>query len=101
MSLIFVVTGASGVGKTALVRGLESRQLPDVRCHYFDSVGVPTVERMTAEFGSAEEWQWVTTRRWIARLAEDRDRGHVQDAHGPRAPFRARETADRGLMLPE
>ena len=104
MSLIFVVTGASGVGKTALVRGLEARQLPDVRCHYFDSVGVPTVERMTAEFGSAEEWQRVTTRGWIARLAEDRDRGHVAVLDGQvrpsevRAAF-ARSEVSRGEIL--
>ena len=73
MTRIVVVTGASGTGKTTLVRALEARNLPGVRCHYFDSVGVPTPEAMTADFGSPEEWQAVTTRRWIATLAENGD----------------------------
>lgn len=73
MTRIVVVTGASGTGKTTLVRALEARNLPGIRCHYFDSVGIPTAEAMIAEFGSPEEWQTATTRRWIAKLAENGD----------------------------
>ncbi len=73
MPRIVVVTGASGAGKTTLVRALEDRNLPGIRCHYFDSVGVPTPEAMIAEFGSPEEWQAETTHRWIAKLAKNGD----------------------------
>jgi len=66
--MIVIVTGASGAGKTTLVRALEARALSGVECHYFDSIGVPSGEQMIAEFGSGAGWQEAMTRRWIARL---------------------------------
>jgi len=60
---IVVVTGASGSGKTTIVRALEARRLPNVVCAYFDSVGVP--DPVPAG------WQETTTHAWIARLARD------------------------------
>lgn len=66
---LLVVTGASGVGKTTLVRGLERRGLPGVQCHYFDSIGVPTPEEMTRQYGGGEQWQRAMTRQWMQRLA--------------------------------
>jgi mannose-6-phosphate isomerase-like protein (cupin superfamily) len=71
--LIVVVTGASGVGKTALVKALEARRLPDIGCYYFDSIGVPDSAEMTREFGSPGGWQVAMTRRWIERLAANPD----------------------------
>jgi hypothetical protein len=68
---IVVVTGASGVGKTTLVRALEARQLAGVGCYYFDSIGVPTSEEMVARFGSPHAWQQAMTREWIHRLASN------------------------------
>jgi hypothetical protein len=68
-SALLVVTGASGVGKTTLVRELERRGVPGVQCHYFDSIGVPTPEEMTRQYGGGEEWQRAATRQWIQRLA--------------------------------
>ena len=53
--------GASGSGKTATVRALAARDLPGVRCHYFDEVGVPRLEDMSRDFGSPERWQAITT----------------------------------------
>jgi predicted ATPase len=73
---IVVVTGASGVGKTTLVRALEARRLVGVRCYYFDSVGVPTAEAMTAQFGSGASWQEAMTRRWIDQF--------IRNEHGAR-----------------
>lgn len=66
---VLVVTGASGAGKTTLVRGLEARKLPGVGCYYFDSIGVPSTEVMDREFGGPEGWQKARTHEWIARLA--------------------------------
>lgn len=76
---VLVVTGASGAGKTTLVRALEARGLPDVGCHYFDSIGVPSAEEMERDFGSGEGWQNATTHTWIARLSTCADRVAVLD----------------------
>ena len=66
---ILAVTGASGVGKTTLVRQVESRGVPGVSFHYFDSIGVPPLSEMTRHHGSAAGWQDAMTDRWIERLA--------------------------------
>ena len=71
--VIVVVTGASGAGKTTLVKALEQRGPDGIRCHFFDSIGVPPVEEMVARFGSPGGWQEAMTRRWIARLAVPED----------------------------
>ncbi len=70
-SAALFVIGASGVGKTASVQALEERLLPGVRCHYFDSVGVPSTDEMVRDFGSTEEWQAAATRKWVERLASE------------------------------
>ena len=44
--VVLVVTGASGAGKTTLVRALAGREFSGVRCYYFDSIGVPSAELM-------------------------------------------------------
>ena len=77
--IVLVVTGASGAGKTTLVRGLEDRALPGVSCHYFDSVGVPSAEAMERDFGGGPGWQEATTRTWITRLSSRSDRVAVLD----------------------
>ena len=69
--MIVIVTGASGAGKTTLVRALEARTLPGVACHYFDSIGVPSTGQMIAEYGSGAAWQEAMTRRWIGRLQQN------------------------------
>jgi len=71
---ILVVTGASGVGKTTLVRALEARGLPGISCHYFDSIGVPSPEVMERDFGGGAAWQEQTTRTWIVRLSSRSER---------------------------
>jgi dephospho-CoA kinase len=68
--VIVIVTGASGAGKTTLVTTLEQRRIPGIRCHYFDSIGVPSPEEMTEQFGSPAAWQEAMTRQWIARLGK-------------------------------
>jgi energy-coupling factor transporter ATP-binding protein EcfA2 len=68
--LIILITGASGCGKTTLLKTLES-MMPEgqVAMHYFDSLGVPSLEEMIEQYGSPEEWQKITTEKWIEKLA--------------------------------
>jgi predicted ATPase len=60
---IFVVTGASGVGKTAAVNALNTRRLAGVQCFHFDEIGVPSPAVMERDYGGGEQWQ-----AWARRL---------------------------------
>ncbi len=64
-----VLIGASGSGKTTIVRAIAQRYADEVEVFYFDQIGVPSVERMIAECGSGEGWQRAKTIEWLARLA--------------------------------
>ena len=101
--IILVVTGASGAGKTTLVRGLEARGLPGVSCHYFDSIGVPSPEVMQRDFGGGAAWQEATTRTWIERLALRTDRVAVLDGQTRpsvvRAAFRRADIRQGAIAL--
>jgi len=88
---VLVVTGASGVGKTTLVDAIQSRALAGVRCYHFDSVGVPSVGRMLAEFGSPQAWQVAMTHRWIATLAANADQVRLAILEGQVRPDVVRE----------
>ena len=72
-----MVTGASGAGKTAAVERLEARGHPHVSCHYFDSIGIPSVAVMRRDFGGPERWQAWATRLWIERLSGNAEEGVV------------------------
>jgi hypothetical protein len=65
---IFIVTGASGAGKTVAVQALERRELSGVRCFYFDSIGVPTAEEMERAFARGASWQAWATDEWLQWL---------------------------------
>ncbi len=92
---ILVVTGASGSGKTATVRALEARALSSVRCHYFDTVGVPSTEAVYRDLGGPERWQAVTTQEWIGRLAADPDGAEIYVLDGQTRPSFVRRAAER------
>ena len=94
MPIIIVVTGASGSGKTATVRALAARELPGVHCHYFDAIGVPSNEDMRREFGSPEQWQAITTRRWLDRLSVDGSDTEVHVLEGQTRPSFVRDAAE-------
>jgi len=65
MNKIIFVTGASGSGKTTIVKKLQRIAPNNLQFCYFDSIGVPSSENMIKEYGSAEEWQRQTTKRWV------------------------------------
>ena len=55
---IFFITGASGSGKTTLLTQLaQSADVPGASYHFFDSVGIPSLEVMQRDFGGPERWQ--------------------------------------------
>jgi hypothetical protein len=83
---ILAVTGASGVGKTTLLGALEAQGLPGVRCYYFESIGVPSLSKMMAEYGSPQAWQVAATHQWIATLAANRHACRVAVLEGEVPP---------------
>jgi hypothetical protein len=68
MPHILIITGASGVGKTAAVSALAAYDIQGVKCFHFDSIGVPSPEAMQREHGGGEAWQAWATSKWLARL---------------------------------
>ena len=97
---ILIVTGASGSGKTAAVRALETRNLPGVGCYYFDSIGVPEPEVMKRDFGSGEDWQAYATKQWLDRLATNTGDADVHVLDGQVRPSHVVEAAEQaGLSL--
>jgi predicted kinase len=68
---LVVLTGASASGKTTICRKLAAKAAPTINCLYFDSIGVPLPEQMSAEFGSGENWQRVKTFEWIKSIQEE------------------------------
>ena len=64
-----VLIGASGSGKTTIARAIAERHAGDVEVFHFDQIGVPSANRMIAEFGSGEGWQRAKTIEWMAKLA--------------------------------
>lgn len=83
---ILFVTGASGAGKTAAVRVLTARGLPGVRCHHFDTIGVPAPEIMKRDWGGGERWQEDATRRWIEHLVANQDGAQCAVLEGQTRP---------------
>lgn len=65
---ILIVVGASGAGKTTLVRRLEELALARVECHYFDTIGVPSAEEITERFGNGFAWQAWALDQWLTRI---------------------------------
>jgi hypothetical protein len=91
---VWLVLGASGVGKSAAVACLGARQRAGLRCLHFDSIGVPSLDVMRRECGSPEKWQAEATRRWLQRLEEDREPSPVTILEGQTRPAFARSAAE-------
>ncbi|HEY2378680.1 MAG TPA: AAA family ATPase [Gemmatimonadaceae bacterium] len=74
---VIVVVGASGAGKTTLVRHLERRGLSGVGCYYFDTIGVPSNEEIVSRFGDGLGFQEWALDEWLERLTRNEDRVRV------------------------
>jgi dephospho-CoA kinase len=70
---IIFLSGASGAGKTTLIRAL-SRELiagNKISILHFDSVGVPSEEEMIKQYGSGSNWQKAMTFYWIKHIVQN------------------------------
>ncbi len=74
---VLVVTGASGAGKTTLVRRLADVRLPGVGCYEFDTIGIPTNEEIRARFGDGAAFQRWALGEWMGRLTRNADKVQV------------------------
>jgi dephospho-CoA kinase len=74
MSKLVVLTGASGSGKTTLAKAV-AELCPGVAVFFFDSIGVPSFDEMTSQFGSGEAWQRAKTIEWMKKIAPLHERG--------------------------
>jgi len=68
MTLV-VLIGASRSGKTTIAQAVEAKHAGKISVHYFDHIGVPSVEQMIADYGSPARWQYAMTVAWMKRLA--------------------------------
>ena len=67
---LVVLTGASGAGKTTIAKAFAQTHPALAEVHFFDRIGVPSLDEMTAQFGSPEEWQRLKTIEWMKTLAD-------------------------------
>ncbi|MBA3815533.1 MAG: AAA family ATPase [Parachlamydiaceae bacterium] len=70
MNKIFFVIGASGSGKTTIVKALEKKCPTGFKAVYFDSIGIPTLEEMNTKYNGPEEWQRIKTIEWVKTIKE-------------------------------
>ena len=66
---LVILTGASGAGKTTIAQAFGERFPDDASVFRFDSIGVPSTERMIEDHGSPEGWQRAKALEWLTRLA--------------------------------
>jgi dephospho-CoA kinase len=71
MNKIYFVIGASGSGKTTILKDLENENNENYLYCYFDSVGVPSNEEMIHKFGSGENWQKEITKYWVKKIKKE------------------------------
>src|SRR3989344_874129 len=65
---MYFLVGASGSGKTTVIKEVEKMNLPNLQVFYFDSIGIPSFEDMKKEYGSTDEWQRTMTKEWLKRM---------------------------------
>lgn len=90
---ILVVVGASGAGKTTLVRRLEAFQLPGVGCYYFDTIGIPAKD--DPRFATGEAFQAWALDVWVGRITSNEDGVRVAVLDASVRPTAVRDTLAR------
>ena len=64
-----ILTGASGSGKTTIAEAIRVERADLIDVLHVDRIGVPSVEAMTAGWGSPDAWQRAMTLDWMRRIA--------------------------------
>lgn len=77
MKKLIIVTGASGVGKTSILRLLDERKIPNLKIYFFDDLGVPSTEEMIRDFGSVENWQKDRLSEWIEKIIKENTKDEI------------------------
>ena len=67
--MILFLTGASGVGKTTIVKQMESKYPELFDYYHFDDMGIPSAEEMAL----IENWQEKATHQWIKKLVANKN----------------------------
>ncbi len=67
------ITGASGVGKSTLAKHLKLKygKRDNIAILGFDTINVPSTEKMIKAYGSPSEWQRIATKKWVAKIIND------------------------------
>jgi dephospho-CoA kinase len=68
---IYFITGASGTGKTTLLEKLKEQLFGEWVFLHFDSIEVPSKDKMIKEYGSPREWQKEKTNFWISKILKE------------------------------
>ena len=78
MSKLILITGASGSGKTFILKEIEKRlECENFSINYFDHIVVPSFENMVSEYGSCEGWQEAMTHKWIDKLIVIKNKKYI------------------------
>jgi len=64
--MIIIITGASGVGKTTILKKLAKDQVEKALIYHFDYIGIPDWSTIK----DAKKWQRDTTYTWIDKLVD-------------------------------
>lgn len=69
--LFVFTTGASGAGKTSILKAIESKVSSEpASVNYFDDIGVPSQYEMVMTHGSEANWQDAALSFWIEKLSK-------------------------------